>query len=150
MRRRYLLILSLCFLFYSCLAGVAGVGSDYYIHFYDESNKLIIAENALKEFDIKLSDNSMTKTYRDVNFYLTKVSRDDKEMYEWHIRVDIGLANQEYQIVNLLNKFNDASEYMGIKIEDKKGRYKPVTIYPLSACNSVQEFKPIVVKLEKK
>ena len=145
MKKRYLLILSLCFLFYSCLGGFGG-GVSYVIRLYDENNKEINTENELKEFNVSFFDNSNTKAYKDVSLKLRK-----SDVKCWHELVFfIGTGHYDYQATNFSNKFKDASEYMGIKIEDKKGRYKPVTIYPLSACNSVQEFKPIVVKLEKK
>ena len=147
MKKGYLLILSLCFFFYNC---VVSVHRGYSIHLYDENNILITDENKLKEFDVSFFDNSNIKAYKDVDFHLTKVGRDDEEMYEWVLHFYVGFGHQEYQARNLSNKFKDASEYMGIKIEDKKGRYKPVTIYSLGACSKVQVFEPIIVKLEKK
>ena len=148
MKKRYLLVfLGLCFFFYSCTFSAA---RQYSIHFYDENNALITIEDELKEFDVRVFDNSKIRAYKDVSVGIMKVSRDDKEMYECMIHFHIGIGNMQYQAVNYDQKFKDAIEYMGIKIEDKKGRYKPVTIYPLSACSRVQGFEPIVVKLEKK
>ena len=147
MKKRYLILLSICFFFYSC---VVSVGQSYFINLYDENNILITLENDLKEFNVSFFDNSNTKTYLGVDIRLPKIVRDDKEMYEWQVNINIGHGNQEYQAVNFINRFSDASEYMGIKIENKKGRYKPVTIYPLSACENAKLFDPIVIKLEKK
>ena len=147
MRKRYLILLSICFFFYSCSFSSNRL---FIIQLYDENNKLIDDENKLKEFNVSFFDNSNTKTYLGVDIRLPKIVRDDKEMYEWQVNINIGHGNQEYQAVNFINRFSDASEYMGIKIEDKKGRYKPVTIYPLSACENAKLFDPIVIKLEKK
>ena len=144
MKKKCLLaFLSLCFFFYSC---VLQVDTTYSIHLYNGNNVKITSESELKEFNVSFFDNSNTKTYLNVNIELAE--RNGECWYE--LDFAIGRGNQEYQGVNFWNRFKDASEYMGIKIEDKKGRYKPVTIYPLSACSRVQGFEPIVVKLEKK
>ena len=148
MKKIYLLcFLSLCLCFFSCTFVAT---RDYYVHFYDENNTLITTESELKEFDVSIFDNSNIKAYKDVSVDITEIIRDDKEMYEYMIHFHLGIGNMQYQATNYDQKFKDAREYIGIKIEDKKGRYKPVTIYPLGACSRVQEFEPIVVKLENK
>ena len=144
MKKRYLLaFLTLCVFSYSCNVSVR---RDYYIEIFDENNTEINTENELKEFDVIFFDNSNTKAYKGVDLMLSKSSSSCR----YTLFFQVGHGHQQYQAVNLSNRFDDASEYMGIKIEDKKGRYKPVTIYPLSACSRIQGFEPIVVKLEKK
>jgi len=146
MKKRYLLILGLIpVLFFSCFGRL--VGASYFIEFYDENNTVIDEKSKLEEFDVSFFNNSKAKPYRDVEI---RMSDPENGHYQYGLRFSIGMAYHEYELKNHWNKFNDASEYMGIKIEDKKGRYKPVTIYPLSACNNKRYGGIVVVKLEKK
>ena len=150
MKKRYLLMSVLVYMLFSSCE-TQGVIASYGIQLYNENNVLIVHKNELKDFDVSFFDNSKTKPYRSVEIFIAYYGKKEgKDYYQYQLHFHMGMSAYDYVLTNYLNRFKDAREYMGIKIEDKKGRYKPVTIYPLSACDRVQGFEPIVVKLEKK
>ena len=87
MKKRYLILLSICFFFYSCSFSSNRL---FIIQLYDENNKLIDDENKLKEFNVSFFDNSNDKIYEEFDVSLLKIAEDGKDHFEYHLSFHIG------------------------------------------------------------
>ena len=144
MKKRYLILLSICFFFYSCSFSSNRL---FIIQLYDENNKLIDDESKLKEFNVSFFDNSNDKIYEEFDVSLLKITEDGKDHFEYHLSFHIG-HGLEHQVVSRTKKFEDATKHMGIRVEDKNGRYASEEI-KLSSENE-GGISSLVVKLKRK
>ena len=114
------LLISLCLLFFSSCSGLHMIRT-YNVRLYDENNKQITDSNRIKEFNVTLMDNSTTKGYEGVVGISLQGSDNDPYYLVSFTLGDSAIKSTQnkYQ-----KRFEDASKYMKIKVEDKKGEYK--------------------------
>ena len=134
-------LLILTFMNVSCGGRIFVLKKTFDIELHDENNGIISKKEDLENFELSQIDNySGSKFYGEIS--LEQVS--DHE-YCYGLFFNLGRGSRASTEEQYERKFNKQTKKTGIRIVDKKGRYKTCEIYPLSNYD-----EHIIIKLEKK
>ena len=134
-------LLILIFMNVSCGGRIFVLKKTFDIELHDENNGIISKKEDLENFELFQIDNySGSKFYGEIS--LEQVS--DHE-YCYGLFFNLGRGSRASTEEQYERKFNKQTKKTGIRIVDKKGRYKTCEIYPLSNYD-----EHIIIKLEKK
>ena len=134
-------LLILIFMNVSCGGRIFVLKKTFDIELHDENNGIISKKEDLENFELSQIDNySGSKFYGEIS--LEQVS--DHE-YCYGLFFNLGRGSRASTEEQYERKFNKQTKKTGIRIVDKKGRYKTCEIYPLSNYD-----EHIIIKLEKK
>ena len=134
-------LLILTFMNVSCGGRIFVLKKTFDIELHDENNGIISKKEDLENFELSQIDNySGSKFYGEIS--LEQVS--DHE-YCYGLFFNLGRGSRASTEEQYERKFNKQTKKTGIRIVDKKGRYKTCEIYPLSNYD-----EHINIKLEKK
>lgn len=147
-QKRLIFFFTISLILSSC--GVITFDRLYLVKLYDENNERIMDLERLKEFKVTLEDNSTGGCDADINTDMGEEHPNGDPYYL--VSFALGGSRLESKVNKNIKQFEEASKYMKIKIEDKKGEYKTQESLALSEYKTVSERSTISlvdIKLEK-
>lgn len=144
MKKNILMLSLLCILsFLSCKT--YKMNSGFCVYVYDDNNILISDECELKRIRLTFLGEGRDSYKRSV---LTK--SDENNQYYYYLSFEMSEVGGS-QTDKYMNDFKASLKNLGIKLEDKKDRYKTQVLYPFrTKSNEPVIAGKISVKLEKK
>ena len=115
------------------------------VYVYDDNNVLIRDERELKKIKLTFVGEDRYSYKRSIS-----IEPDTYNQYFYCIELEMSEVNS-FKTDKYMNDFKSSLKTLGIKIEDKKGRYKTKVLYPFKTeANETVIAGTISVKLEKK
>lgn len=140
----FFLVAGFSLLFFSCES--YSVRYEVSLSIYDDNNTLIGTREELKEFSVTVMDEAKYKNYSP-SVYIDRGYSPTYYLIHFELKKD-GIKSK---LDKSRNDFINAVKDVGIKIEDKKGRYKTKEIYPFrTEKNELVSASIIAIKLEKR
>lgn len=126
------LISIVSFAFFSCI-GVRSAHKYFNVRLYDENNKQIVDFDRMDDFNLMLIDNSKIQGYKgsvDITLVKKELKTGKDPFYE--LSFFIGANGRNSVVEEYIRRFEEASKFMKIRIEDRRGEYKTQETSPLS------------------